>query len=671
MNSVLLALLLLVQGIAGPTGTVEGRVLNQDGTPAANIRVSVQAVQETVLSSIVQTDANGRYRLENVTPGSYYIGAGLIDFPTYYPGVIALSEARVVNVAARSALTGIDFSMARPAGLKVSGRVIREGNALLAGTPRVLMTGQGFSRNVTIPPDGAFEFAGLSPGKYTIGVSPTNGSTPQQILLNDKDVQVELLVPITVAVTGTLAVVDDGPRPRHSLVFDGAMITNAPLAPNGTYSVQLRPGNYRITSTALPTGYFVKSITSGTKDVLNDGLSVVAGAAPSFVVTLDVSSPPPWAKVSGRIRGVVISAINIASVSMSGGRLGEPLQTPINLDGTFEFPRVLPGVYTVRANLSPKPPGLQPLPITVESSNLENLEIVVPRSVELAGRVIMEGGVMDAGPSLSTTFAGPTYPVPLDTFTPDGRFVVRLPEGEQRLSAGTASTFTNNGYVVTSMTHGSTNLLTAPITIDDSSPAQELRITVGLSPTAPWKKVTGRVTGLPPGVGSVGMYASVPGIAGVPVGPNGEFEIPRILPGKRVVAAHSSDKGIDVIVPVVVGAQDVAGVEIPFPVLKSVALRVDLEPAYLGSSASFQLDLRGKTNLMLYSREQPDKSRVFHLPLGEWRLAIVGLPPQLVVKSVTYGKTDLLGARTILNVSADDTHELRVVLAPAVGSRKP
>jgi hypothetical protein len=168
MNSVLLALLLLVQGIAGPTGTVEGRVLNQDGTPAANARVSVLAVQETtaaateapVLSSIVQTDANGRYRLENVTPGRYYIGAGLVDFPTYYPGVIAISEARVVTVAARSALTGIDFNLARPAALKVSGRVIREARGAAEGQ-RVLMSGPGGSRNFTTPADGSFEFVGL------------------------------------------------------------------------------------------------------------------------------------------------------------------------------------------------------------------------------------------------------------------------------------------------------------------------------------------------------------------------------------------------------------------------------------------------------------------------------------------------------------------------------
>jgi hypothetical protein len=40
-----------------------------------------------VLASLTLTDGSGAYRLENVPPGRYRIAAGLLDAPTFYPGV--------------------------------------------------------------------------------------------------------------------------------------------------------------------------------------------------------------------------------------------------------------------------------------------------------------------------------------------------------------------------------------------------------------------------------------------------------------------------------------------------------------------------------------------------------------------------------------------------------
>jgi protocatechuate 3,4-dioxygenase beta subunit len=94
----LLLVALLVRVISWaqtPAGAVAGQVLNRDGRPAASVRVSAMAVPEagavvnsaTALVSIAMTDSEGRYRLENVLPGRYYIMAGFVDLPTYYPGV--------------------------------------------------------------------------------------------------------------------------------------------------------------------------------------------------------------------------------------------------------------------------------------------------------------------------------------------------------------------------------------------------------------------------------------------------------------------------------------------------------------------------------------------------------------------------------------------------------
>src|SRR6185295_7766972 len=184
MMNLLLAIFLLGQGTSPPsqTGVVEGRVLGLNGSPAAGVRVMAQALPETgafssepsVMASIVQTDTAGHFRLERIPPGRYYITAGLVEFPTYYPGVKAIADAKVVVVAGGAYLSGIDFSLSRPV-LKVSGRVIREGNPPVAPTQRVLITGgvlltggRLVSQHAVIPTDGSFEFVNLPPGIYTI-----------------------------------------------------------------------------------------------------------------------------------------------------------------------------------------------------------------------------------------------------------------------------------------------------------------------------------------------------------------------------------------------------------------------------------------------------------------------------------------------------------------------
>ena len=96
MNKLLLVLLLAQSSpsIQPQKGTIVGQIQLSDGRPVPGVRVAAIPVPEanartgtSVFESIGQTDATGAYRLENVTPGRYYITAGLVDEPTYFPGV--------------------------------------------------------------------------------------------------------------------------------------------------------------------------------------------------------------------------------------------------------------------------------------------------------------------------------------------------------------------------------------------------------------------------------------------------------------------------------------------------------------------------------------------------------------------------------------------------------
>src|SRR5687767_541875 len=111
-------------------GSVSGRVLSTDGKPAAGVRVAAVVAPEQgtgnptnvtggpTLLSLAQTDNEGSYRLENIPPGRYYITAGLVDLPTYYPGAPTADGGRVVLVTAGAVTANIDFPLARPARLR-------------------------------------------------------------------------------------------------------------------------------------------------------------------------------------------------------------------------------------------------------------------------------------------------------------------------------------------------------------------------------------------------------------------------------------------------------------------------------------------------------------------------------------------------------------------------
>src|SRR6187455_451284 len=116
--AILAFILALIQGIpiapqAG--GTVSGVLKNAEGRPAAHVRVSARTQQESLasvaLASLAETDEDGRYVIENIPPGQYYIVAGSIDRPTYYPGTQEMAAAKLIQITAGARISGFDFAV--------------------------------------------------------------------------------------------------------------------------------------------------------------------------------------------------------------------------------------------------------------------------------------------------------------------------------------------------------------------------------------------------------------------------------------------------------------------------------------------------------------------------------------------------------------------------------
>ena len=108
-----------IRQIQNQNGTIIGTLRASTGEPAVGVRVAAlnrpEAVQDlTSLSSfagLAETDSAGRYRLENIPPGRYYIVAGRVDTPTYYPGVVQVIDGTLITVAASLTISGIDFTL--------------------------------------------------------------------------------------------------------------------------------------------------------------------------------------------------------------------------------------------------------------------------------------------------------------------------------------------------------------------------------------------------------------------------------------------------------------------------------------------------------------------------------------------------------------------------------
>jgi hypothetical protein len=237
-------------------GVITGRILGIDGQPASGVRVAVAApnadgqITADTLLGIARTDASGNYRIENVPPGRYGIIAGVVDSPTYYPGVPNGSGATIIAIAPGSMIAGLDFALTTspippPQQFVVSKHVLQ---ALTEQVSRrvqqnflIMLNGRVVVEGATTPPD-------LS----SLSVILRNGIA----------------------------------APTQGASRDG----KATVGNNGSIGLELELGEYTVSLERRDgkplSAYVVKSITLGSIDLLKDKLRVNGPLSGELVITL-------------------------------------------------------------------------------------------------------------------------------------------------------------------------------------------------------------------------------------------------------------------------------------------------------------------------------------------------------------------------------------------------
>jgi hypothetical protein len=160
-------------GLGAAPGRIKGTVLDSGSSPIANI--CVRADDGTFFSSVVDTNAAGKYTISNVPPGAAYVvrfvdchPATPVYLTQYYNGQSTAAAADLVVVASSADTTGIDATLVREA--TIGGQITdAHGNPRdpacvdvhTAGDPSPLLTG------LEADSDGRWSTS-VAPGDYNV-----------------------------------------------------------------------------------------------------------------------------------------------------------------------------------------------------------------------------------------------------------------------------------------------------------------------------------------------------------------------------------------------------------------------------------------------------------------------------------------------------------------------
>ncbi|HEX4996771.1 MAG TPA: carboxypeptidase-like regulatory domain-containing protein, partial [Terriglobia bacterium] len=127
-------------------GIIAGTVVDATGAPMARVRIQVyvkgRSTSESPNGNWARignsvTDSQGRYRLDNLRPGDYYVSvfpqstSAAPYVPLFHPGASDIESATPIVVPAAGELNGIDFRVSATKPAEITGKVTLPGAASL------------------------------------------------------------------------------------------------------------------------------------------------------------------------------------------------------------------------------------------------------------------------------------------------------------------------------------------------------------------------------------------------------------------------------------------------------------------------------------------------------------------------------------------------------------
>lgn len=397
-----------------PQAVISGRVLDEDGEPAANVAVramqwrwsaqgrELQAAPGSV--GMARTNELGEFRLPGLRGGRYVLAAEpMMSFgpgvrravrntanpaaapveaqvTTYYPSATQEDAAGELIVPSGQEFPGVEIRLRKSAVYSVRGVVsgvqdARNTRVMLMRAGSMNMSGM---RGAAVEADGSFALSGVAPGQYEIRMFGPGGpgrmamaSAGTTVTVSTQDVEGVSVVPAApiATINGTITGVDpkttDLTKVRIALestepgmMFGGAAAAN--VADSGTFALQNVASNrYRLRVTGLPAGAYLKSVRSSGLEHVNE----FNASDPNLQVTIATDG----GTVSGSVKnseGKVAAEGYILLLAADGKPDSAWRNKRAQLtDGAFNIASVPPGEYVVVA-LSEYQDGVEWDPLT-------------------------------------------------------------------------------------------------------------------------------------------------------------------------------------------------------------------------------------------------------------------------------------------------------------------
>lgn len=466
------ALLLSGQASQSQSGRVSGQIRNTAGAPASGVRVAAMLAPRKgdanvpALVAFAMTDSAGRYTIEGIEPGTYYITAGKVDQPSYFPGVLVQSNAKTIVVAARATLSGIDFETIEPSTYAVSGRVILP-SGQTPDNPSIVLVGV-VNQTTGLRPDGTFEFVRVRAGTYSVRYVPSLLASTVSVVITDADIKgIELAIPAVFPVTITT---EGTGSPRTSLRFSSVGKQNSFSEVTGaqTFTINLPEGEYRVFPGRTPNGYEVKSLTAGSTDLFKDTLKIARTESP-IQITLTLGALP-----AVRFAGRANQSLRKIVLQKPGS---EDVEGSIQPDGSFAFDSIAPGTYSAMITTTNGATSIE-TDVVVPLGGKTDHAIRILEVRRLSVRIAIEAGL--AIPVVGLTFTGRSSvtSITMDGSARNAGVGVSLPDGEYKVSATLRQQTGPDAVRVKTIRYGTADLLTTPLSITENGPS-EILLTLG------------------------------------------------------------------------------------------------------------------------------------------------------------------------------------------------
>lgn len=371
-----------------PEATIRGRVLDPDGEPVEGLQLQLiaQEIQEgrKVFQprASAETDENGTYKMEGVTPGLYFIQTIVhplfsqswirsVDAypPQYYPNSPDLASAQALELKAGQEAEA-DFTVHAAPTATISG--------IVSGAPQngvSISYGNGDGQDSDAgymqldPATGKFVLRTVPFGSWTLHFTSNDvqGNTSyaeQQIDVNRPEItgiQVALQplpsIPVVInrgASSGSVGPGSSGPQANQGRGVQLQLVSSNPNGerysaspqpnePQGSISFQgVRPGKYKVVAQAFGPDC-IESVSQGGVDLSRNDLLISPGSQPQPIT---VSLRNDCATLTGSVRSESPTAGGLVLLIPEASN-ADPQLAPVESNRNFTFSDLTPGTYRV------------------------------------------------------------------------------------------------------------------------------------------------------------------------------------------------------------------------------------------------------------------------------------------------------------------------------------